>query len=254
MIIYLKKIKTLFGFKIILPNKKPQINYCSHCSIKCNCIKDEAFKNCTSLESFHIPCMCCKVGSSVFMNCTSLHSIKYYGMNTLSIRYRTFKNCTSLTYFRFKVDYDAKSLFAIESESFMNCSALKEIIVEANFLPRNVFDVNTKKLPNHCISSKQKIHRQAFCNCKSLVRARFFIPTLNTIGEKAFMNCSSLKSLEINSGFYSLMLNKNFNLTSFIGVPDDFNIKLFGKQKIVHTFQNVAKKKTNQIEDDDDDD
>ncbi|KAK8836348.1 hypothetical protein M9Y10_039690 [Tritrichomonas musculus] len=245
----LKRVE--FGYNKMLSNNKMIIHYNTNNSINLKSIENEAFKNCNSLESFSIPCFCDKVGSSTFMNCTNLRSIKYYCKDTQTIRFRTFKNCTSLTYFDFKVDYGEKSKFAIESESFMNCSALKKINIEANYLPGNLFDVNTKKLPNYCFYSRQKIHKKAFCNCKSLVSARFFIPSLDAIGEKAFMNCSSLKSLEINSGYYSLMLNKNFDSTAFIGVPDDFNIKLFRKQKIVKIFQNVVKNKINQLDGDD---
>lgn len=48
-----------------------------------------------------------------------------------------------------------------------------------------IFDVNTKKLPNYY----RKYIKKDFCNCKSLVRARFVNANLNTIVEKSFMNC-----------------------------------------------------------------
>ncbi|KAK8895234.1 hypothetical protein M9Y10_023676 [Tritrichomonas musculus] len=216
-----------FGFRIFKSGTKQIINYYS---FNCNnfvLIQANAFRNCSSLESFRIPSSCQNVGECAFMNCTSLRSIKFKGKDMFTIRPRTFYNCSSLTSFEYH-GY-CGSNFHIGHEAFMNCSSLTDIIIE------NMIKSKLKSLPNRlpCLDIR------AFCSCSSLKIARFFIGNLMEISEKAFMNCTSLESIEIGSNYNSII----FNSTAYIGVPKDLKVKLFIKQKDIRVFQPLKEEK-----------
>ena len=84
--------------------------------------------------------------------------------------------------------------FSINTEAFMNCSSLKEIIIEDS--SRNLITIEydnsknlIKKYPYHVMFHKkygvesfkrQSIKKRAFCNCKLLINARFFLGNLVT--------------------------------------------------------------------------
>lgn len=90
------------------------------------------------------------------------------------------------------------------------------------------------------ICYKSQILPNAFANCTSLTKAKFFIGNLSEIHPNAFLNCSSLKKIEINSPFYQLIVNDD--KMSFLECQKGLELELFNKNKKVNSFKIIVKK------------
>ena len=194
-------------------------------------IGESSFKNCVSLEkiSFLTEAAYIGIGNSAFMNCSNLQDVSINGRCLYNIDFRAFYNCVSLVNFKFThYNYLNESYFDyifLGFESFMNCSTLKNFIIDMSLANKENIE-NQKELKYN----KQTIQRNAFCDCKLLTKVQLLIGNLQEIQENAFFNCSSLQILEINSN-ENLFLPKNLNCSAFINVPNDLPIKLINNQK-----------------------
>lgn len=144
------------------------------------------------------------------MNCTNLSEFIYEGSELQSIQTNVFFNCTSLKKFELlylqnsnqKLGFNEslnneKYSFFIGFQAFMNCTSLVEVIIE-NYSFNNSENSSSpteSKINSIC----SRIKKYAFCNCKSLEKARFLLENLEYIEQKAFYDCSSLNSIELNS-------------------------------------------------------
>ncbi|KAK8893013.1 hypothetical protein M9Y10_030270 [Tritrichomonas musculus] len=215
-------------------------------------IQKNAFRNCTSLTSFVLPSKCSFVGPSCFMDCAKLTSFKYEGSDLSSINCRTFFNCSSLAKIKFthltsksyrslgddEEDDDNKYceeedenefyVFNINDEAFMNCSSLKEVVFEDN---KKVTKLKTAFIYPPKVAM-QWVRKRAFCNCKALTKASFFLIDLGCFDEKAFENCSSLKTIEINSRFWKFLVTENKRRNAFLGTNGQLKIKLLDNGKL----------------------
>ena len=132
-------------------------------------IGEDAFYNCSKLESIEIPNSVKTIGDNAFYNCSNLKSITIpNGVKT--IRYETFKNCSNLESIEIP-----NSVTTIEHRAFYNCSNLKSITI-----PNGVTTIN----------------EYIFYNCSSLESVT--IPnSVTEIRSGVFSYCSSLESIEI---------------------------------------------------------
>ena len=158
-------------------------------------IGNEAFQNCSNLESVVLSKKLEKIGESAFENCTKITEVElpetlkimendYYGGSfsgcknlkkvnipkTLEQGYLAFKNCSSLT----QIDWK-DGITKIPEGLFKECSGLKNITIP---------------------DSVTEIEKGAFYQCSSL--AEVYLPNgLEKIGESAFENCTKLTEVEL---------------------------------------------------------
>ena len=244
-------------------------------------IEKNAFKNCKSLQLFILPSSCSYIGSAAFMNCSSMKTFEYKGTKLQSIQCRTFFGCKSLTRFKLQnLKYTnnhlsndkesieeenneeeetaalyrtptrfSTSLFSIGCQAFMNCSSLREVIIEDESKKINTvkFNQNGSPLfvyPDHSkdyfhnyivVSKRQTIQKKAFCNCKVLTNVKIFLGNLEEIQTNAFKNCIALFTLDINSQYWEYLMTEGTDFSSFIDTYEELQIKLFNKNKFVRT-------------------
>ncbi len=172
-------------------------------------IGDNAFYNCTNLESINLPDSIIDIGRYAFQNCNSLTTVTTPSSDCY-IDYRAFYNCTNLT----TVNYNTYN-GSIYYTAFENCPVKtlnigpgvtyipKFYTVEtvtfaegAMFVPSEAFSncarLKTVDLPD----TIKSIEYNAFYNCDSLVN--FEIPeNVIYIGDRAFSYCDSLTEITI---------------------------------------------------------
>ena len=157
-------------------------------------IGDDAFSNCTPLESIEIPGSVTSIGASAFFNCTSLESISL-PEGVTSIGSRAFGSCLSLE----KIDIPSTVSY-IGENAFASCESLVEITI-----PQGV----------------EHIYYGTFFFCKSLQRIN--IPdTVISIGSQSFQGCSSLTELSLPEGITTIYDSAFDGCSSItkINIPD----------------------------------
>ncbi len=139
-------------------------------------IADEAFSNCSSLESVEIPDGVTVLGMGAFSNCDSLETARI-GSGVTVIEDRTFANCDNLTTVTLP-----EGVEAIGVNAFTQCHALKSV-----------------SLP----STVKKIENNAFYWCKSLEKME--IPdSVTELGAGVFMDCPALTTVTLPSYLQTL--------------------------------------------------
>ena len=135
-------------------------------------IGQNAFRDCTQLQTLTIPDSVVLIGQSAFFLCKELREL------TISDSVETIDSCAFSGCFSLQRIHFGKNLRRIGSGAFFGCEALQELD-----LPQQL----------------EIIEKFAFDNCTSLTRVS--LPDgLQQIGERAFYNCPSLKSVTIPAG------------------------------------------------------
>ena len=167
-------------------------------------IGDYAFCDCTNLTSIEIPNSVTTIGIRAFKDCSNLTSIVIPNSVTTIGRW-AFYNCSSLASITI-----GNSVTTTGYGAFENCSNLASIMVDENnpvYDSRNncnaIIETATNTLVLGCKNtvipnSVTTIGQGAFIGCSSLTNIE--IPnSVTTIGEDAFNGCSSLTSITIPS-------------------------------------------------------
>ena len=165
-------------------------------------IGNATFNGCDSLTSINIPSSITEIGWGILSGCSSLTSITIPNSVT-SIGPSAFYYCSSLT----SIDIPS-SVISIGSGAFSECNSLTSITFNTfklKTLPARVFSGNEKLVS---ITQRGKsnglgfynIEDRAFENCKSLKSLDIDTYSLSTIGEYVFEGCSSLTSINFVFG------------------------------------------------------
>jgi hypothetical protein len=189
-------------------------------------IGDYAFCDCDSLTSIEIPNSVTSIGNSAFKDCTSLTSVTI-GNSVTSIGNMAFKDCTSLTSVTI-----GNSVTSIGNMAFAYCTSLTSITVDANntsykSVDGNLYTKNGKTLIQYAIgktatsftipSGVETIGNYAFKDCTSLTSIE--IPnSVTSIGIYAFCDCDSLTSIEIPNSVTSICNYAFYNCSGLTSI------------------------------------
>ena len=149
------------------------------------------FSGCKNLASVTIPDSVTSIGSYAFSGCTSLTDITIPDSVT-EIWYNAFYNCSSLANITIP-----NSVTNIGSSTFESCASLTSIIIPDSVTSiepcafRNCTSLASVTIPNSVTS----IGSYAFEGCTSLTSVT--IPSSATSIDTAFVNCSSLTSINV---------------------------------------------------------
>lgn len=175
------------------------------------------FKGCTSLEELDLPERLSKIGVSAFEGCTSLYEIQLPPLMRI-IEHDAFNGCVELT----SVSIQSIAMETIGDQAFMNCKALKEIMIPAGVtkIGGNAFSgcealasvilpsklktlmggafartaITEVTIPDAC----EEILYGAFANCKSLETVT--LPrSMQKMSDKAFGGCEALKTMIVTN-------------------------------------------------------
>ena len=205
----------------------------------------DTFTGCINLKEVTLPKRYSKVDASCFAFCSSLTSVKNFSENEYlnEIRARAFYQCSAITSVVLP-----KNVLLVDYSAFQGCSLL-----ESAELPAALSTVG-KYVFKQCTSLKKIVNLEntaivsfgdEFCsysglteitfpsglqvtgfgvskNCYSLVKA-ILGSEITTVGESAFQNCSSLKTLVIKAVAPPTLVNINAipSKIEAIYVPDE---------------------------------
>lgn len=151
-----------------------------------------AFKDFTNLSKINLPSGLTSVGDDAFSNCKKI-TLSALPDQLTSIGARAFLNCSDI-----KVKRLPSTLKYIGAQAFANCEGITTFTLanDAN-LGTGVF-AGCTALKTVNISSLKKISDCLFENCLALNRV-VTSADLDSVGAKAFKNCSNLASIVISS-------------------------------------------------------
>ena len=192
-------------------------------------IGGSAFGNCKSLTNMTIPDSVTLIGNGAFLGCTSLTSVTIPDSVT-SIGERAFSECTSLTSVTIPDSvtsigegafYDCSSLTSVTipdsvtsigNGAFASCTSLTGIwVAEGN----NDYSSDASGV----LFNKDKI---TLVQCPGTFREYTIPDSVTSIGEQAFMGCSSLTSVTIPDSVTSIHWGAFYDCTSLtsVTIPD----------------------------------
>ncbi len=147
-------------------------------------IDDNAFRDCTTVETVTFTNTVTEIGDYAFSGCTSLKEISLPALVTKVGEY-AFADCTSLTKFESKTNTSSVGKYA-----FYNCSALETAVLSKNIVTLNesVFEGCTA-LKSLDFDNLKEINDRAFYGCVSLEGIKANL--LTTINDEVFYGCES---------------------------------------------------------------
>ena len=161
-------------------------------------IEKNAFKGCLALENIDLPKALVTIGDDAFSQ-TGLRQIEIPKTVT-SLGAAVFQGCDSLQSAALP-----ETLTVLESNVFEGCLALEKIA-----LPKTLVAIKEKAFAVTGLrgidvpESVTSLGASVFADCGSLAAVRFCGAALESIGEKAFWFCASLKALDLPEGLASI--------------------------------------------------
>ena len=177
-------------------------------------IGDEAFHACNQLTNMDIPSSVTRIGEGAFSSCFSLTSISL-PTSLEKIEANTFENCHKLTSISLP-----DGVTSIEENAFKNCYIMTSVELSESLTKigdsafENCQNLLTIDMPDTVTS----IGDNAFRYCYNLASVNLSINLL-TIGDNAFNSCGALTKIDIPDNVISIgqnAFNNCWNLTSII--------------------------------------
>ena len=211
-------------------------------------IGNEAFENCSSMQTISIPATVTNIGKSAFEDCSDLGTVHFLtnsdGINPCStLNESAFRECARL---KEVINFDKTRITSIENYAFFECKSLESIGIPAtvssigNYAFEDCFELKSVSFSSD--SNLKAIGYSAFSGCTTLSSISF-PKTLGSVKYGAFTGCTALKLVnipseqlvEINSGaFENTPLDSTFDNGAKIFVPG----KLFQQYEKLAQFDN----------------
>ncbi len=173
-------------------------------------IEGNAFSFCTKLKNITIPNSVKSIGEDAFHNCTSLNNISIPD-SVESIGYLAFEDCSAL-----KSITIPSSVTNLGKQVFSGCFGLEKIVVDSK---------NTKyHSSGNCIIETAK--KTLIAGCKNSI-----IPSdgsVTSIGNSAFMGCTSLTEIDIPKNVTSIGISAFFCCSSLTEIDIPKNVTSIG--------------------------
>ena len=151
-------------------------------------IRDGAFQNCRQLTTLKIGDSVNLIQDNAFKNCSALRTVSSFGIALQTIGASAFENCTSLQ----SVSNIPARVQTIGNYAFKNCRALTDI--KLSVMDRVLGSNVTGIYPTELVS----IGTSAFEGCG--FNTTIHIPkNVQTIGDKAFHNCSNMSGVTFSN-------------------------------------------------------
>lgn len=186
-------------------------------------IGDYAFKGCTSLTAIAMPAGVTTLGLGAFMGCTSLASVTWPASLT-SMDTNVFEGCTSLTTVTLPTPSVVKT---VPDNTFKGCTNLTTVTIPEGYtkLGASCF-YECSRLKNVTLpSTMEEIGSYAFYSCKELPAAELdHMPYLTTIGNYAYQDCTALASIKLPASLTSMKASFR-NCTSLAAVTVPASVK-----------------------------
>ena len=216
------KLKTIAESAFIYNKNLKNFNFLGECDL--TTIGKGAFQNLSLLQEFKFPKGVTDIGANAFNGCTSMTTATFDENAVITtIGAAAFADC-GLT----SIDIP-NSVTKLESEAFRNCAALTVVNVSENLTDisseafkycENLVDINVdKNNPTYSsvdgyLLSKNKQTLVLFPHGKAHAKFTLLPPSITTIGDYAFYNCSKLTSVNIPSSI------TNIGNSAFSGCTD----------------------------------
>lgn len=200
--------------------------------LKVTAIADNTFLNNKKIKQVTVGKNIIKIGTKAFKNCKNLKKITFSGQTT-TVGTQCFANCTNL-----KSISLPNGMKTIGKEAFKNCTGLKAVKIgktpkkSAGALPDT--GGGTQKVKAGKLELKISVGNGAFENCKSL-RSVIINTQVRVIGNSAFKNCKSLASIIVRS-----LILKTVGKKALTGVS---NCKISVPQKKFTPYRKLFKNK-----------
>jgi hypothetical protein len=179
-------------------------------------VADNAFNNCTELDSIIIPSSVKTIMTYAFKLCTGLSGI-IIPTSVTAINFGAFEECTGITSITIP-----SSITSIPASGFYHCCRLKTLNFASSVtsIGEYTFAFCDSLLTLNLPSNLKTIGRYSFTGCSGLTSIS--IPsTVTSIGEDAFVDCSGLITVNPSNTAYSSLDGVLFNKagTSLIHFP-----------------------------------
>jgi hypothetical protein len=149
-------------------------------------VHNDAFNECSSLQSIHFGSMCTAIGEQAFGSCIEMHTITIKSEYNVRFGANCFENCTALQEF-----VVPKQTSVLPYHMFLNCVAL------------------------HTISGGAALtHISSYCfaHCIALLYPGFHaMPKLHSLGNKVFAECNSIQSIQLHKTSISHIGGSSFS-------------------------------------------
>ena len=188
-----------------------------------SCIKNNAFSNCTALNSITIPSSVKTIEVSAFSACSGLTSVNITDIESwCNINFQSY-NSNPLNY--------AKNLY-LNGSLVTNLTIPDSIINIENYAFYNCVSLTEITIPNSVVN----IGESSFSGCASL--ASITIPNnVETIGQNAFYKCVNLTEITIPNSVVNIGESSFSGCTSLVSITIPKNVETIGK----NAFYNCTK-------------
>lgn len=176
-----------------------------------------AFADCAKLTDVHFNDTLTEIKSSAFLNCVKITEITLPDSVT-TVSSGIFSGCTSVTSVIL-----GKNLTYVGESMFENCSALKSVNLEnITAIKKSAFK-NCESFGSSGITfsnALDELGNEAFMNCTSLTSINWPTSLINKVGKNAFNNCTALKEVRgtiLGFGSNSAQVGNGFDNPLFYG-------------------------------------